>query len=110
MIKDTIKKIEASIKKTGSINPKKKTEMIKLLSTLKSEIEALSKTHDEHAQSIAGFAEIASHEATRQEKESHLVTLSLEGLSSSVKGFESSHPQLVETVNEICRLLASIGI
>ena len=110
MIKETIQKIEESIRHSGSIEPRKKEELAKLLASLKSEIEKLSKTHGEQAESIAGFAGVASHEATRRERASHLRSLSLEGLASSVKGFETSHPQLVETVNAICRLLSNIGI
>lgn len=110
MLKDTLRKIEDSIQKADSINPEKKKEMVRLFSTLKSEIESLSRTHGEHAQSITGFVDVASHETTRQEKTPHLINLSLDGLSSSVKGFETSHPRLVETVNDICKLLASIGI
>lgn len=110
MIKNTIGRMKDSIRTIGSINNKKKEELIRLLSTLESEIAELSKTHGEHAQSIAGFSMVASHEAIRKEKESHLMNLSLEGLSSSVKGFEVSHPNLVKTVNDICNLLASIGI
>lgn len=110
MLKETLAKIESSIKKMRSVPGKKKTELMRLLSTLKSEVKDLSKTHGEHAQSIAGFAEVAAHEASRAEKISSLQKLSLDGLSSSVKGFEASHPKLVEAVNSFCNLLASIGI
>ena len=110
MIKETIQKIEESIRNSAAIEPRKKEELTKLFSTLKAEIEKLSKTHGEQATSIAGFAGVASHEATRRERTRQLASLSLEGLASSVKGFENSHPQLVETVNAICRLLSNIGI
>jgi hypothetical protein len=36
--------------------------------------------------------------------------LAIDGLSTSVKGFEASHPQLVENVNTIASALANIGI
>jgi hypothetical protein len=36
--------------------------------------------------------------------------LSLKGLSSSVEGFEKSHPQLVQVVNRICTTLSNLGI
>ena len=39
-----------------------------------------------------------------------LLKLSLQGLSSSVEGFEGSHPNLVEIVNSICLALSNIGI
>ena len=94
MINKTIEKIEASIQKMNAVDPKKKKEIIHLLSALKFEVKELSKTHREQAQSI----------------ESHLGTLSQEGLSASVQGFEASHPRLVQTVNDFCNLLANIGI
>jgi len=36
--------------------------------------------------------------------------LSLEGLSSSVEGFEKSHPKLVQIVNAISNTLSNLGI
>lgn len=92
MIQDTIWKIEKRLQNTSSIKEENRTELTKLVSTLKSEIAELSKTNSERAESITGFAGIATHEATRQERNSQLLKLSLEGLSSSVKGFETSDP------------------
>lgn len=110
MLKDTVNKIESAIDKINTIEDRKKHELIELLGVLKNEIGQLHETHGEHAKSIAGFAEIAAHEAARQNKSPDLQKLSIEGLSSSVKGFEVSHPKLVDTVNEICVLLSRIGI
>ena len=36
--------------------------------------------------------------------------LSLEGLTSSVEGFEATHPRLVQIVNSISTILANMGI
>jgi hypothetical protein len=110
MIQKTISKIEARIKKANSLKDENKEELLKLLSTLKTEVSELSKTHVEQAQSITGFAEISVHEATREEKNPQLLKLSLEGLSTSAEGFENSHPQLVDIVNGICLTLSNIGI
>ena len=71
------------------------------LATLKSEVAALSKTHSEQAESIAGFTEVSTREATREQKNPHLLELSLDGLTASVEEFESSHPKLVQIVNSI---------
>lgn len=110
MLKDTIAKIETIIKKIRSIEHAKKAALIRLLSKLKSEISELPETHVEHAKSIAGFAEIATHEALRKNKSPRLQELSQDGLSSAVKGFENSHPKLVEIVNELSLLLSRLGI
>lgn len=87
-----------------------KGEILNLLSTLKSEIADLSATREEDAQSIAGFVELSTHEATRKDKNPQLLELSLKGLSSSVTGFENTHERLVKVVNAICIALSNTGI
>src|SRR5438270_4774799 len=84
MIEDTIEKIEAKIQSAETIKDDRRHELIQLLGTLKAEVAELSKTHGEQAQSIAGFAEVSTHEATRAEQNPQLLKLSLQGLSSSV--------------------------
>ncbi len=110
MIEDTIGKIEARIQSADAIKEERRRELLHLLGTLKSEVAELSKTHSEQAQSIAGFTEISTHEATRSEQNPHLLKLSLEGMSSSVSGFEQSHPRLVQIVNAISNTLSNLGI
>ena len=110
MIEDTVKNIEAKIQASDSIKEDRKHELLQLLETLKAEIAALSRTHGEQAESIAGFTELSAHEATRAEQNPELLKLSLKGLSSSVDGFEKSHPQLVQIVNSISNMLSNLGI
>jgi Mg2+ and Co2+ transporter CorA len=110
MIEDTVSKIEAKIQGAEAINDDKKRELLQLLGTLKSEVNELSKTHVEQAESIAGFAEVSAHEATRSEQNPELLELSLKGMVSSVEGFEKSHPRLVQIVNNISNTLSNLGI
>jgi Mg2+ and Co2+ transporter CorA len=110
MIEETIKKIEAKITQGEVPKDKNMGELVKLLDTLRSEVAELSKTHADQAESIAGFAKISAHEAIREEQNPELLKLSVKGLSSSVEGFESSHPQLVEIVNRISVMLSNMGI
>jgi hypothetical protein len=110
MIEDTIGKIKARIEGTDAIKEERRRELLQLLGTLKSEVAELSKTHGEEAQSIARFAEVSAHEATRAEQNPELLKLSLEGLGSSVQGFEESHPRLVQIVNAISSTLSNLGI
>jgi hypothetical protein len=110
MLQQTIDKIEQRLRNTEVISEENKSELINLVSTLKVEIADLSKTHNEQAESITGFAEVSTREATRQEKNSELLKLSIEGLGSSVQGFESSHPRLVKVVNDLCSMLSNLGI
>jgi hypothetical protein len=110
MIEDTLTNIEAKIRASDSITEERRRELLQLLGTLKSEISTLSKTDEEQAQSIAGFTELSTHEATRAEQNPQLLQLSLKGLSSSVDGFETSHPKLVQIVNTISNMLANWGV
>jgi queuine/archaeosine tRNA-ribosyltransferase len=110
MLRDTLAKIEDKVRNVSSITDDNRSELLNLLSTLKEEIEGLPETEIESAESITGFTQVSTHEATRQEKNQQLLQLSLAGLASSVQGFETSHPRLVDIVNSICQTLASIGI
>ncbi len=110
MIENTIGKIEERIRDAETIKEDRRQELLQLLGTLKSEVAALSETHGEQAQSIAGFTEVSTHEATRAEKNPELLRLSLEGLGTSVSEFEQSHPRLVQIVNAISNTLSNLGI
>ncbi len=110
MIEDTLNKIEAKIRTAETVPDERKTELVQLLNTLKAEVGELSKTHGESAESIAAFTEVSAHEATRAHQNPRLLELSLEGLSSSAKGFEETHPRLVQIVNAISSTLANLGI
>jgi len=110
MIEDTIGKIESRIQSADAIKDDRKQELLELLGTLKAEVAKLSQTHEEQAESIAGFTERSAHEATRTEQNPQLLQLSLQGLSSSVEEFEKSHPQLVRIVNTISNTLSNLGI
>jgi len=110
MIKKTMKEIKARIKGEKGVTEKTKAELLDLLTTLDSEITTLSKTDSDHAESIAGFIERSTHEATRKKKQPELLKISLAGLTESVKGFEASHPSLVAKINSICTALSNMGV
>lgn len=110
MINETIASIEARISQTGTIREEEKAELIKLLTELRAEVAELSQTHREQAESIARFTDVSAHEATREEKDERLLNLSVDGMVSSVEGFENSHPRLVQIVNRISVVLAGMGI
>ena len=110
MLKTTIDRIEDKIQHGTAISEENRRELLQLLSTLKEEVDGLPETQSEEAESITQFTQISTHEATRQEKNPQLLQLSIEGLQSSVNGFETSHPRLSETVNSICHILSNMGI
>lgn len=110
MLHETVGKIEAQIQSAPALKEQNRAELLHLLATLKGEVAALSKTDAEQARSIAGYAEVSAHEATRERKNEPLLEHSVEGLRVSVAGFEKSHPRLVDIVNRIATTLSNLGI
>ena len=110
MIQDRLDKIEERLKQSEEVKESDKIELLNLVATLRTEIADLSNTHHEHAESIAGFAELSTHEATRREKSPALLDISIQGLTSSVQDFEISHPTLVGIINRFCIMLYNLGI
>jgi hypothetical protein len=110
MIDETIKKIEAQVSATESLSPARRAELLRLVETLKTEAGDLAKTHREQAQSIVGFTQLTTHEATRTQPDTKLLNLSAEGLRQSVQEFETSHPRLAQIVNAISTTLSNSGI
>jgi hypothetical protein len=105
-----IRQIKAKLQEATFPRSETKGELLDLVSKLEREVVELSKADPEHAESIIGFIERSTHEATRHGKNEELLKISLTGLTASVKGFEASHEQLVTTVNSICTTLANMGI
>ena len=107
---ETIERIRNRLESADAIDEGRRQELTQLLESLSQEVGDIEKTRREHAESISHFAELSAREATREERDQHLVDLALEGLSRSVKDFEVSHPRLVQAVNSFCMMLSGIGI
>ncbi|MBT3194597.1 MAG: DUF4404 family protein [Verrucomicrobia bacterium] len=105
-----IERIEAKIRQSSGISAESREELAGLLSTLRTEMSELEQTHGEKAESIAGFAGAATHEAIREETNPHLLQLAIDGFSASVEDVEVEHPKLVEITNAICTMLSNLGI
>ena len=110
MIQETLSRIEAAIARVQAAEGKEKAELVALLKKLKDELSALPESRLDDARSIAHFTETAAHEVTRANKSVERSNLSISGIAYSVKGFEVSHPVLVEITNEICMMLVRMGI
>lgn len=91
MIEKTISDIEAKLR-AESIGAESKTELLRLLTTLKTEIATLEKTH------------------TDVREKQKLLQHSVDELRSSVQGFEQSHPKLIQAVQGISNILANFGV
>ncbi len=109
MLEDDVRRLEEALKR-GPLDEAKRKELLGLLGRLKAELERLAETQGEGARSIAGFAGVAAHEATREERSPELLKHALEGLELSAAGFETSHPDLARAVNDVCLMLSRIGI
>ena len=101
MLQDTISKIEGRIQNSAALGDEHRTELLKLLGQLKTEVTSLSRTHVEQAESIASLTEVSTREATRESKNPQVLRQSIGGLQSSVEEFETSHPGLAGVVNRI---------
>ncbi|MFP4572986.1 MAG: DUF4404 family protein [Desulfobacterales bacterium] len=110
MLKHTLAILEEKIKTSKNIPDDKKQEYYDLLNRLNEEVSNLAETDLEKAESIKKFAKASAHEATREELNPNLLKASLEGLYESVREFHTSHPRLVETVNDISMFLSKLGI
>lgn len=110
MNENLIQRIEVKLAEASGLSDEKRQELRGLLDTLKTEVSTLEKTHGEHAESIAGFAGAAAHEAMRSETNPRLLQLAIEGWTSSVEEVEAEHPKLVQITNNICTMLSNLGI
>jgi len=110
MPQETLRQIEERVRNAPQASPETKRELLRLVGELKDELAALRKAHVEEARSIAGFTQVAAHEATRARKKPDLLQHARDGLRASVAEFEASHPRLAGAVRDLCALLSSTGI
>jgi ribonuclease HII len=104
---NTIKKIETLIQESKKIDPKRKAELLSNIALLKEEIKQISQ---DSANSIANFAETATHEALREQPQKVLIENSTLGLEKSAQEFASSNPDLYNLVRTIVRTLSNLGV
>jgi prefoldin subunit 5 len=110
MTDERIEKIKSAVESAENIPDNKKAELLRLLSKLQPAIAKVSKTHHEHAQSIARLVEASTHEATRTKRKPQQTKTLLHELKQSVQNFEASHPELVALVTDYTAFLSAVGI
>jgi hypothetical protein len=110
MIHDQIDQIDSKVRNAPDLSPETRQELLNLIAVLKTEVDLLSKTNEDDARSVAGFAAASAHEATRVEKKPELLESAVQGLTGSVGGLEASHPKLTDAVNRIATALSNMGI
>ena len=109
MFDPTLARLEAEIQQAG-ISPEKKAELSKLIAALRTELGGLPQAHADQAKSIAGFAQVSAHEATRPSRRRELLETSLAGLEKSVEEFEATHPRVVQIVGALSNALSNVGL
>ena len=102
----TIDEIETRIAGSPNLSDENREALLQLLKVLRTEVTDLSATSVEDARNITTQAEAA----TRPEQNQDVVQSAIDSLSSTVEKFEGSHPRLTQTVTDICRILARMGI
>ena len=110
MIDQTIKDLETQIASSKNLTIVQKKELQTLVDSLKKEVVVLAKTHQEDADSIASFTRVTAGEVLKDSRNPKLLGIALSGIRASVEKFESSHPGLTLTVNNISTYFANLGI
>lgn len=110
MIQEHIERIRTKVQDTESLPAETKTELLELLSLLKTEVGELSQTREADAQTVARSVDASAQEAIRPDRQPEEFDTALGELNASVEGLEATHPKLVETVNRIAVTLSNMGI
>jgi len=108
MTSERLAKLESVLRDNPNLSETSRRELLELVAGLRTEMATLEGTHAERANQIAGSAEAAVRASiTDQTRQS---TAAVEGLASSVREFEASHPKLVEIVDQLAATLSNMGI
>ena len=110
MSKDTLERIRQRIDSSPNLKVDERSELLGLLVELDDEIGAIPEHLQEEARSVAGYTELAAHEALRLRQSAELQQLTIHALEHSVEDFYQEHPQLARIINRFCNLLSSMGI
>jgi hypothetical protein len=110
MLQDTLKKLDTFLNKADHLSVEEKQTLITLIEELKTELKGLEGNHNEKTESLMNFLSLSVHELSREDKNAKNISLGMEGLKSSVLSFETSHPGLVNAINNFCLTLSGMGI
>jgi hypothetical protein len=104
----TIENIINKINQNENLTNEQKTELVSLIDSLKKELSNISEP--QQAQEIANVTKTTVAEAIRHQKDIDLFDNSIHSLTSSAKTFETSHPDLLKTIETITLYLSDLGI
>ena len=107
---DRLGQLEARIQEAHDLNPPQKTELFQRLAERNAAVAEGSITHGAEPHDTTSGPGRSTPEGTRQGTRQHPVRMAMDELSASVEAVEASHPELVNTVNQIGTLRANMGI
>lgn len=110
MIDEKLDKIEEKIRNASSMQAENKSIVLDLLSDLKKELKEVDEKDTALLSNTGSFAEVGANEVARENGDKGILDIALQGLNESVKGFEKSHPKLVQVINSICTQLSNSGL
>jgi Domain of unknown function (DUF4404) len=110
MALDRLGQLEARIHESHDLSPQQQEELLRLVSELKEAMAEGSVTQVTEPHDTTSGPGRSTPEGTRQDTRQHPLRMAMDDLSASVEAFEASHPELVNTVNQISTLLANMGI
>jgi Domain of unknown function (DUF4404) len=102
--------LEARIQETFELSPQQKEELLRMVSALKEAMAAFPTPPEARVPSRTRMPDTAAAQTTRHDTPQHPMRHAMDDVSASVEAFEASHPELVNTVNQISTLLANMGI
>ena len=79
-----MRKIEVRIQQALGLSETERAKLLQLVSTLREEVAALARSHEEDARSIAHFLYDSTHEASRAKKHHKLLEASRHVLTATV--------------------------
>jgi Domain of unknown function (DUF4404) len=110
MALDRLGQLEARIHESHDLSPQQQEELLRLVSELKEAMAEGSVTQVAEPHDTTSGPGRSTPEGTQQDTRQHPVRMAMDDVSASVDAFEASHPELVNTVNQISTLLANMGI
>lgn len=110
MLEETIKRIENIVNNSENLSKERRQQLINLAVDLKKQLNELSETNKEDANSIAGFTSITTYESLKDEQDDDLLNFTNSGLKLAIRKVEATHPQLIKTIRNFTRILSNLGI
>lgn len=102
MLQETMNRIENLLRASKDLSDAQKRELLALMKQLHAELSELEKVEREQAHSIAYFTKVMTHEFLRTKPDKELLAVAMQGVKTSIRKFEATHPNLTRIIQSIC--------